>query len=153
MGFLQASAIERVHLCFLKTISRVYTSTPNYFVYAELGRQTLRTKRLVQIVNYWFKILTSQDTKYIKHVYNFMLQDVEAHPNKVTWAVLVRNLLSELGFYEVWIQQGMETTMYLSHYLNKGLQTIMFKTLMPDYKHTAELVFSICLDLSNFMII
>ena len=35
-----------------------------------------------------------------------MLQDVEAHPNQVNWAVLVRNLLAELGFYEVWIQQG-----------------------------------------------
>ena len=137
----------------MKTILRVKTSTPNDLVYAELGRQSLRTRRLVQIINYWFKILTSQDTKYIKHVYNFMLQDVEAHPNKVNWAVLVRNLLAELGFYEVWVQQGRETTMYLSHYLSKGLQTIMSKTLMPDYKHTAELVFSICLDLSNFMII
>ena len=128
-GFIQAPAIERVHLRFLKTILRVKTSTPNDLVCAELGRQTLRTKRLVQIINYWFKILTSQDTKYIKHVYNFMLQDVEAHPNKVNWAVLVRNLLAELGF----------------------LQTIMSKTIMPDYKHTAELVFSICLDFSNFM--
>ena len=105
-GFIQAPAIERVHLRFLKTILRVKTSTPNDLVYAELGRQTLRTKRLVQIINYWFKILTSQETKYLKHVYNFMLQDVEAHPNKVNWAVLVMNLLSELGFYEVWVQQG-----------------------------------------------
>ena len=37
--------------------------------------------------------------------------------------------------------RGWETTMYLSHYLSKGLQTIMSKTLMPNYKHTAELVF------------
>ena len=37
--------------------------------------------------------------------------------------------------------RGWETTMYLSHYLSKGLQTIMSKTLLPDYKHTAELVF------------
>ena len=98
--------MERVHLRFLKTILRVKTSTPNNLVFAELDRQTLRTKRLEQIVNYWFKILTSQDTKYIKHVYNFILQDVEAHPDKVNWAVLVRNLLSELEFYEVWVQQG-----------------------------------------------
>ena len=44
-GFIQAPAIERVHLRFLKTIFRVITSTPNDLVYAELGRQTLRTKR------------------------------------------------------------------------------------------------------------
>ena len=35
-----------------------------------------------------------------------MLQDVDAHPNKVYWVVLVSKLLSELGFYEVWVQQG-----------------------------------------------
>ena len=93
-----------MHLRFLKTILRVKTSTPNDLVYAELGTQTLRTKRLVQIVNYWFKKMTSQDTKYIKHVYNLMLQDVEAHPNTINWAVLARNLLSELGLYEVWVQ-------------------------------------------------
>ena len=97
-GFIGAPAIDRVHLRFLKTILRVKTGTPNNLVYAELGRQTLRTKPLVQIINYWFKILTSQDTKYIKHVYNFMLQDVEAHPNKFNWAVLDRNLLAELWF-------------------------------------------------------
>ena len=97
-----------MHFRFLKTILRVKTSTPIDLVYAELGGHILRTKRLVQIVNYWFKILTSQDTKYIKHVHNFMLQYVESYPNKVNWAVLVRNLLSELGFYEVWVQEGVE---------------------------------------------
>ena len=102
-----------MHLRFLKTILRVKTSSPNDLVYAELGRQTLRTKRLVQIVNYWFeKKLTSQDTKYIKRVYNFMLQDVEAHPNKVNWTVLARSLLSELGFLKFGYNRGWETTMY-----------------------------------------
>ena len=60
--------------------------------------------------NYWFKILTSQDTKYIKHVYNFMLQ--EAHPNKVNWAVLIRNLMSELGYMKFGYNRGWGTTMY-----------------------------------------
>ena len=59
-----------------------------------------------------FKILTSQDTKYIKYVYDFMLQDVKAHPNKVNWGVLVRNLLSELGFMKFGYNRGWETTMY-----------------------------------------
>ena len=37
--FIQAPAIERVHLRFFKTILRVETSTTNDLVYAELGRQ------------------------------------------------------------------------------------------------------------------
>ena len=96
-GFIQAPAIERVHLRFLKTILRVKTSTPNDLVYAELGRQTLHTKRLVQKV---------------------------------------------LGNYNVFISL-----------FKQRLTDNYVQTLMADYKHTAELVFSICLDLSNFMII
>ena len=70
-----------------------------------------------------------------------MSQDLEAHPNKVNWAGLVWNLLPELGFMKFGCNWGSETTMYLSHYLSKGLQAIMSKTLMSDYKHTSELVF------------
>ena len=35
-----------------------------------------------------------------------MFEDVEAHHNKVNWAVLARSLLTELGVFEVWVQQG-----------------------------------------------
>ena len=35
-----------------------------------------------------------------------MLNDAEDHSTKINWAILVRNLLSELGFYEEWVQQG-----------------------------------------------
>ena len=58
------------------------------------------------IVKYWFKILVSEDDKYIKMVYNLMLKDIETVPNTVNWASLVRHLLISLGFYEVWMQQG-----------------------------------------------
>lgn len=105
-GFIQAPAIERVHLKFLKTILTVKTSTPNDFIYAELGRMTMRTNRLLIIIKYWFKVIASEDTKFIKCVYKMMLNDAEDHPTKINWAILVRNLLSELGFYEVWVQQG-----------------------------------------------
>ena len=120
-GFIQAPAIERVHLRFLKT------STSNNLVYAELGRQTLRTNQLVQIINYWFKVLTSQDTKYIKHVY--MLKDVEAHPNNVIWAVLVRNLLSELGFMKFWVPQGVENyNVFISLFMQRLTDTYVQNT-------------------------
>ena len=79
-----------MHLKFLKTILTVKTSTPNNFIYAELSRMTMRTNRLLIIIKYWFKVISSEDTKFIKCVYNMMLNDV----------------LSELGFYEVWVQQG-----------------------------------------------
>ena len=95
-----------MHLNFLKTIYTVKTSTPNDFIYAELGRMTMRTNRLLIIIKYCFKVISSEDTKFIKCVYNMILNDAEDHPTKINWAILVRNLLSKLGFYEVWVQQG-----------------------------------------------
>ena len=35
-----------------------------------------------------------------------MLSDIERNVRKNNWAVLVKNLLAELGFYEVWRQQN-----------------------------------------------
>ncbi len=35
-----------------------------------------------------------------------MLNDMRERPNKQNWASLVKKLLSDLGFYYVWIAQG-----------------------------------------------
>lgn len=105
-GFFQANSIERVHLQFCKRLLGVKKSTQNDFVYGELGRTNCLTKRYLVIIKYWFKLLFSQENKYIKLVYNLMLSDLEILPDKVNWASLVRHLLLSLGFYEVWLNQG-----------------------------------------------
>ena len=72
-------------------------------MYGELGRTTVRTKRYVSIIHYWFKILTSSENKYIHITYKIMLN--EQRSNTTNWASLVKDLLSSLGFNEVWLQQ------------------------------------------------
>ena len=42
----------------------------------------------------------------IKHVYKQRLSDLEHNDRKIMWAILVKRLLSELGFHEVWLQQN-----------------------------------------------
>ena len=39
-------------------------------------------------------------------MYNMMLSDLELFLNKVNWVSLVRHLLMSLGFYQVWLNQG-----------------------------------------------
>ena len=39
-------------------------------------------------------------------IYKMMLRDLEINARKINWASLVRNLLSNLGFFEVWLNQG-----------------------------------------------
>lgn len=105
-GFVQANAIERVHLQFCKRLLGVKKTTQNDFVYGELGRSNIITKRYLIILKYWFKVLMSPNNKYINLVYRLMLNDMELRPNTVNWAALVRHLLLSLGFYEVWLNQG-----------------------------------------------
>ena len=105
-GFIQGNAIERVHLQFCKQLLGVKKTTQNDFVYGELGRTTLITKRYLNIVKYWFKILASGDRKYINIVYRMMLRDMDLKRNSVNWASLIKHLLMSLGFYDVWLAQG-----------------------------------------------
>ena len=105
-GFGQAKAIERVHLSFCKNILGVKKNAQNDFIYGELGRTAYQTKRYFIIIKYWFKIVTARNDKYIRIIYELMLRDIENLPTKVNWASLVKNLFMTLGYYEVWVNQG-----------------------------------------------
>ena len=105
-GFANAPVIERLHLRFCKRILGVKKSTQNDFIYGELGRTQLRTQRLLVIIKYWFKVLTSSDTKYIRIVYNMMLNDLQRRPTTQNWAASVKCLFESLGFNNVWYFQG-----------------------------------------------
>ena len=57
-------------------------------------------------MNYWFKILESEETRFIKHAYQLLLYDIANNPNCVNCVSKVNFLLSSLGFYDVWVNQG-----------------------------------------------
>jgi hypothetical protein len=84
----------------------VKLSTQNDMIYGELGRYPLKLNRFCRIIKYWLKVVKCKETKYIFKVYQSMLDYHEQNPGKSNWASLVKKLLSELGFYEVWLNQG-----------------------------------------------
>ena len=49
------------------------------------------------LVNYWFKIIESQDHKYVNIVSKTLRSDIEVFLNKKNWASLLRDILSSLG--------------------------------------------------------
>ena len=44
--------------------------------------------------------------KYVRIIYNMLNNDCINFPNKVTWVILLRDLLGSLGFMDVWLQQS-----------------------------------------------
>ena len=105
-GFQKADAIEKVHMKFCKSVLGVKKTTQNDFIYGELGRKTMLCNRQVNIVRYWIKILESDERKYVKRIYNMMINDLIDSPNKLNWASLLRDTLCNLGFRDVWLAQS-----------------------------------------------
>lgn len=105
-GFYKSTAIGTVYLQFCKKLLGVKQTTQNDFIYGGLGRLNYQSQRYINIINYWLKVIHCQDRKYIKCIYSMMLNDLEVNPYKQNWATLVRDLLSRLGFMDVWVYQG-----------------------------------------------
>ena len=105
-GFCKANKIERVHLQFCKTLLGVNQSTQNSYIYGKLGRIPYQIQRYFSIIKYWFKVINKDENKYVNAIYKMMLRDLEINARKINWASLVRNLLSNLGFFAVWLNQG-----------------------------------------------
>ena len=64
-------------------------STQNDFVYGELGRIDYQAHGYINIIKYWLKVIYTDEHKYIKCIYNMMLNDIELHPNKHNWCSYV----------------------------------------------------------------
>ena len=66
--------------------------------YDELGRTNYYARRIHIITRYWFKVINSEEHKYMKKLYNVMLTEFKNRPNIRNWASLVRNTLCNLVF-------------------------------------------------------
>ena len=89
--------------------------TQNDFVYGELGRCSFQLTRYCNIIKCWLKNLHCSEMKYVKIIYNMFYNDCINFPNKLTWVMLLRNLLGNLGFIDVWLQPSVgERVLFLN---------------------------------------
>ena len=93
------------------------------------------------IVKYWFKILAAQESKYIKLIYNLMLQDIELEPDKINWASLVRHLLMSLGYYNVWLNQGVGNKNVFISLFKQRLTDTFIRNCQPRLNNSTRAIF------------
>ena len=91
---------------FAKKILGVKQSTPNNFIYCDLGRVSYRSLRYINIIKYWLKVITKPDNKLVSILYNHTKNDVEADNSPINWAALVRKLLCEMDFMKYGCSKG-----------------------------------------------
>ena len=116
----------------------------------------MRIYRLIAAIRFWFKILHSDDMKYIKVVYNMMIEDLQSSPEKASRAKSVKSLLERLGFGHVWITQGVGgVNMFLSvfkqrltdNFIQGWHEEVSNSSRANNYKLLADFNFKMYLDL------
>ena len=70
-----------------------------------------------------------------------MLEDIENNPEKINWAVLVRNLLGSLGFNEVWIQQSVGDEKLFMLILKQRLNDNFMQTWNAELNQSTRAIF------------
>jgi len=113
-GHLNVNKLKPSYVQFHKQILGVRKHTQNNCIYGELGRCTIKTHSIVNVIRYWLKVIYCEDRTYIKQVYNMMLNDLETYPQKSNWAMQVRHILQPTGVNDVCVLQG-DTTGVLNY--------------------------------------
>ena len=98
-GLHNAEKIDTLYISFLKSILCVKRSTPNCFVYGELGTYPLYIERHVRVIKYWLKIISNKVDRnnYVSIVYMGLYQLSIEKPNTVTWCTQIRDVLFKCG--------------------------------------------------------
>lgn len=157
-GFDHGKAIERVHLQFCKQILKVKRSTQNDFVYGELGRIDFQCMRYFNIIRYWVKLLQTNENKYNKKIYLLLKSDCDRYPNRKNWCTLLKQLLCNLGFYQVWLFQDVgQPKIFLLNVKNRLKDQfiqgwngrIQESSRASLYRHLASFRFQPYLDICN----
>jgi hypothetical protein len=103
-GCIRLENIEKVHMMSCKHFLGVPLKTPNKMVYSELARYPLLVNSSFRCINYWFRLLSMDRNRLPSQAYH-MLKKLD-DSGKTCWASLVKDILSNCGFYHVWLNQG-----------------------------------------------
>ena len=124
-GLRRADPMDKFHRAFLKYILRVKKSTPNCFVYGELGVYPLFIQRQVRVISFWAKLLENIENEnlFICKIYKELYELTFTQPNKATWASLVRDTLEHCGMGNYWAAQRVS---------DKGTFIKVFRTRLQD---------------------
>ena len=120
-GFCAADPIEKFHLSFLKSVLNVKKSTPNCFVYGELGVYPLIIKRKIRIYKYWVKIMNCKEESFLKQMYNELVNQSILQPSTKTWVTLFKDMLFKMGLGDLWEYQDFINP---KHYLKEFSERI-----------------------------
>ena len=139
-GLRKADLIETFHLSFLKSILGVKTSTPNCFIYGELGVYPLIIERKTRVIKYWLKIIRTinDNENYVHKIYKELLTINELHPTRVTWVSQTKLLLQQCGFGYIWENQAVDNENYFLSQFKRRLTDMYLQEWHTQVEITSD---------------
>ena len=121
IGVEDCKTLETIHLKFCKYLLNVKTSTPNCMIYGELGRYPVHITITTRIISYWFKLLSSKQTKLNRIIYDVLFYMYVNDIYKSKWLDFVKKTLDNNGFGYIWVCQGVNINynMFKSEFKNR----------------------------------
>ena len=122
-GYENNAVLDSVYLKFCKYLLGLKTSTPNCMVYGELGAYPVSITIKVRMVSYWLNIISADDNKICKLLYNLMYNMHENDTYQSLWLKHVQTILEVNGFGYIWVSQGQNVNVsYVKELLKSTLQ-------------------------------
>ena len=93
------------------------------------------------IVRFWLKIVNTLANKYIRAVYDIMLRELEISNRNINWASLVKHLLCDSGFREVWLQQNVGDIKVFLSMFKPRLKDIFIQNITEKIEGSSRALF------------
>ena len=122
-GYESHEPLEKIHIEFLRRITKSKKSTPRYMLYGELGRYPLTINIKTRMINFWNRIICSHDNKISKLIYSYMLYDTN---NLYKWLDYIKSVFSNTGNGIIWQTQN--------HNKVKGINQLIKHTLVDQFQ-------------------
>ena len=95
-GLNDRTKLEGIHIHVCKHCLGVRGQTKNSCVYGELGRTSLKSRRAVNVIRYWLKIVQLGNTKFVNScvsLYSLMYRNLDNNPTHMPLASNVKSFL------------------------------------------------------------
>lgn len=130
-GYENLDIIERIHIEFLRRITKCRKSTPKYMLYAEFGRQPLYIHVYQRMINFWIRLLAGKTSKLSYKMYLYML-----HSNEINskWINQICNILDHSGRHDIWARQSNDINLSTGKLIKQNLLANFCKNGIHSFK-------------------
>jgi hypothetical protein len=133
--------LERVHMKFFKDTLYLPRNTPGHLLRYELGRTSIIVETFRRLMQFWGKILRTDESRILKLCYMELLHERNTGLalHKYNWASQLQSILGSIGYSQVWRSQSYET---LVENFGGMVERLREKTLAEDWTKVQDSQFN-----------